>query len=582
MTFERTDRLDSWKAIAAYLGRTEKTARRWERYEGLPVHRLAHASRSSVYAWKGELDEWLAARDRLREEPSGARSPAARLRRIAAVAVVLVFAAIAVLGFRWWQVGQGSIEPVTLAVLPFVVEPQDPGTRHLGPALAATIVDQLAGAPDLRVRPLASSLRYYESGGEPAAIGRRMGVDAVAVGRVHTAGDVLSINVALVDVQTNAQLWGGTRDVTYAELAAFEYEIAAELRERVLRQLHGERRPPGEYRSIRLLSTNAEAMRHYLRAQGFAWNPGEGPVQSAIQDLRTAVELDPDFAAAHALLGVAYTARAFFGRERPAGVMRLAKQHALRAIELDPQAITAYQVLGGVAIWHEFDPPAAERHFDAAIRATPSQAAVYNWYAEYLLSVGRFEEALAASEKAAAIAPGWLEIDTVRGAVHVFGGAAAEAAKTLSAALEREPNHGLSHYFLGQSYLALDRLEDAVASLETANRAMGDIPFSAAALAYAYARAGRRAEAETALAEFERKRAESYYPAFALALVHLGLGDHEGALDWLETAAEEGLLGYHLPAYDPMWASLRGHPRFQRLLEGLHPGETREVQAAGS
>ena len=65
------DRLESWKTIAAYLNRSERTVRRWEEHEGLPVHRLIHDKRGSVYAYKWELDEWWKSRgDMLKpEEP---------------------------------------------------------------------------------------------------------------------------------------------------------------------------------------------------------------------------------------------------------------------------------------------------------------------------------------------------------------------------------------------------------------------------------------------------------------------------------------------------------------------------------
>ena len=55
---EPRTRLDSWKEIASYLGRSEKTVRRWEETEGLPVHRLHHEKRPSVYAYTGELEQW--------------------------------------------------------------------------------------------------------------------------------------------------------------------------------------------------------------------------------------------------------------------------------------------------------------------------------------------------------------------------------------------------------------------------------------------------------------------------------------------------------------------------------------------
>ena len=51
------DRLESWKAIARYLGRSVRTVRRWEQQEGLPVHRLMHQSQASVYAFRQELDD---------------------------------------------------------------------------------------------------------------------------------------------------------------------------------------------------------------------------------------------------------------------------------------------------------------------------------------------------------------------------------------------------------------------------------------------------------------------------------------------------------------------------------------------
>src|SRR5215467_10104864 len=60
-TSER-DRLDSWKQIAAYLHKSERTVRRWQETEGLPVHKHPHQERGSVWAYRTELDNWLAAR----------------------------------------------------------------------------------------------------------------------------------------------------------------------------------------------------------------------------------------------------------------------------------------------------------------------------------------------------------------------------------------------------------------------------------------------------------------------------------------------------------------------------------------
>ena len=68
MTGQEQERLESWKQIAAYLGKSERTVRRWQQVEGLPVHRHQHQQRGSVWAFRGELDQWLAQR-RLSPEP---------------------------------------------------------------------------------------------------------------------------------------------------------------------------------------------------------------------------------------------------------------------------------------------------------------------------------------------------------------------------------------------------------------------------------------------------------------------------------------------------------------------------------
>src|SRR6266571_94924 len=59
---DESDRLDSWKQIASHFGKSERTVRRWQQIEGLPVHRHLHQQRGSVWAYRAELDQWLARR----------------------------------------------------------------------------------------------------------------------------------------------------------------------------------------------------------------------------------------------------------------------------------------------------------------------------------------------------------------------------------------------------------------------------------------------------------------------------------------------------------------------------------------
>jgi len=261
-------------------------------------------------------------------------------------------------------------------------------------------------------------------------------------------------------------------------------------------------------------------------------------------------------------------AGAFFGDRHPREAMGLARESARRAQALDSR-FTSHMALAGVSHWHDFDHAAAERHFQAAIAAAPREAGARSWYSEYLIEMLRFDEAVTANRVASELEPGWLEIDVVRGNILLFQQRPDEAIPIYVDALKREPSYGLSHYFLGHAYLVTGRDSEAVREFELANQAMGDVPFSVAALAFARARAGQREAAEQMLRDFQRTRDAGYYPAFAFAMAHAGLGNRDRALEWLERAVSEGLVGYYLPSVDPMWNDLRGDVRFRQMLDRL-------------
>jgi tetratricopeptide (TPR) repeat protein len=290
--------------------------------------------------------------------------------------------------------------------------------------------------------------------------------------------------------------------------------------------------------------------------------------------LRRAVTLDPEFAQAHGLLAIGHVALTFFGTTPPHETAAKARGYASRALELGSETASPHMALAGVSHWYDFDHARAEEHFRMAMQKQPGRSGIYSWYAEFLVELQRFDEALQATKEAESREPGWLEVLTVRGNIHLYQGRPAEAIPWYLKALQLEPSHGLTRFSLGQALLAQGHPSDAVIEFRRASEATDDAPFARAALAYALALAGQRGEAEDLLAEFERRRTSGYYPAYALAKVHVGLGNYTAGLDWLDRAFEERLMGYYLPSVGQFWDPLRSHPRFANLLKrlGLPPG----------
>src|SRR5687767_13552845 len=112
MATESGDRLDSWKEIAAYLKRSVRTVRRWEREEGLPVHRHQHHTLGSVYAHRSEVDAW---------QQSVRRAPLTR------------------------------DDSVSIAVLPFANLSTDPENEYFADGLTEEVTTSLSKVRALRV-----------------------------------------------------------------------------------------------------------------------------------------------------------------------------------------------------------------------------------------------------------------------------------------------------------------------------------------------------------------------------------------------------------------------------------------------
>jgi len=106
---------------------------------------------------------------------------------------------------------------------------------------------------------------------------------------------------------------------------------------------------------------------------------------------------------------------------------------------------------------------------------------------------------------------------------------------------------------------------EALASFDRATELGGSLVVRAAA-GHTLAVSGRRDEARAILEQLKSRTAQAYVPASNLALVHLGLGEHDEALDRLEAALEARDLLLTFLTVEPRWAALAGHPRFTALL----------------
>jgi TolB-like protein/thioredoxin-like negative regulator of GroEL len=526
------DRLDSWKEIAAYLKRGERTVRRWEREEGLPVHRHVHRVLGSVYAFKSEIETWRQAA--ARHERQGSSQSRRDLRP--------------------------EVAP-SIAVLPFRNLSADADDEYFADGLADEVTAALANVRSLRVISRTSSSRFKGTTKDIRAIARELGVRYVLEGSVRRAQDTLRISARLIDGVRDEQLWAGTRDGRLDDVFAIQERLAQVIVEALeLRLTVDERRRLAD-RPI----GDVHAYDCYLRARQEAWRWRRDSIEHAIQLLRNGLAIVGENARLYAALGHAYLQYREAGIDLSDGPLDDAEACARRVFALDPDSASARQLRG----WIHY----GRARIQDAVRDLKSALAVEGDNADTLLLLANCY--LISGQVTAARRPidRLIEVDPLTPLTRcmpafadVMEGKFATAIEPYRQMCDMDPGNPMARLFYVWVLALNGHAEQALAVTESFPLEMRDtLPARVASLLALAANGRETAAARTDEIEsvasaadlFPRMLAEGY----ALA------GKRDRAMHWLAIAVDRGFINHpFLAEHDPFFRDLRHTPPFRDLM----------------
>lgn len=566
-----SDRLDSWKEIASYLKRGVTTVQRWERTEGLPVHRLQHGKAGSVHAYRAELDEWWKQRSaRLEaeeatpedgEEPPGAPAPSRRRGSRAAIVASVLALLAAIVVYRARPPATAPSQRVKLAVLPFANLNGNPDDEYLADGVTEEVTTFLARLQSDRLGVIArASVSRYK--GEPKAVrevARDLGVDYVLQGSVRPAAAGVRVTAQLIDVRTETHVWAEAFERGEADTPRVEAAIG----EAVARKLALGRRSGSGVPSS---SPSREAHVAYLKGLYF-WNKRNEPaLRRAIELFREALDLDPGYAQAQAGLATSYARLATSADALSASEARaLAEAGARRALALDPELPEGHAALAVVRCQFDWDWKACHEELARTLALDPNYATGHHWMGEHLVQLGQFDDGRRHLEEARALDPISPAIHTSLGIALMYARRSDAALESFAQALEIDPRFLLAHRVKGLTLVRAGQTDAGLRSLQEARQLDPRSAHAAADLGYALAHAGRTAEAHALLAELHALGQQRRVSAYDFAVVHAGLGENEPSLDWLEKAYAERANGLRWLKVDPIFDGLRAEPRFRDL-----------------
>ncbi|HEU5248555.1 MAG TPA: protein kinase [Thermoanaerobaculia bacterium] len=490
-----------------------------------------------------------------------------RSRRVAigsAVALAVLIAAFAVIPRVR---GRQPID--SLAVLPFANASADPESEYLSDGITETLINKLSRLPDVKVISRASAFRFKGKDQDPGAVARELGVRAIVTGRVTQLGDRLSIATELVDTRDNRQIWGERYERRLSDVLTVQEEIAKEISETLKVRLTGEQ----QARLAKSATTNPEAYQAYLKGFHHARKVTIPDVQKGIAYFRQALALDPNYAPAHAGLAYSYILwlADWYMPAREAFV--LGKEAASKAIELDPTLSEGHTYLGMAKFLHDYDWAGAEQELRRATELNPADATAHHFYAGFLGSRGRFDEAARENARALELDPLSTESNFMAAFNSYYARRYDEAIRQLRHTLEIDPTYFYAEIFLGMAHEQKGQLKEAAAAFERARKmteAVGASPPEILAdLGRIRAMTGDRAGAMKFFEELKALTTKRYVSRHDLAVVSLSLGDKQAALDWLEKSYEDR--NWYVPwiHLEPRLDALRSEPRFQDLVRRM-------------
>jgi serine/threonine protein kinase len=454
----------------------------------------------------------------------------------------------------------------SLAVLPFVNAGADPSIEFLTNAITENIINSLSQLRGLRVVPRSLVFRYKGLQSDPSTIGLALNARTILTGRVSQQGDTLIIQAELVDTSTESQLWGEQFRLKLTELANVQQEIAWQISEALRLKL-----TTAQKRKLRKrAAVDPVAYQEYLRGRHFfgLWT-AEG-FRRALEHFDKAIDQDPTYAPAYAGLGDVIGSMSYYGFFAPEDGFPRAQAAAEKALSLDPDLAEAHATLALGSLFYQWKWDQAEQHFKDSIRLNPKLATVRAFYAIFLASAGRHEEAIAEARIGRQLDPLSPLVNMSVGWALYFSGRLDETITELVRTRDLLPTDSREELdsALIIAYELVGRFEEA-GRLAGSSRCFG-VTLDTNALMQAWREGGIQGYWRERLASVERATPTAMPMIhFSYGVVLAQLGRFDDALGHLETLVNLRSGGPVFFAVDPALAPLRGHAGFEALVDRI-------------
>jgi len=281
--------------------------------------------------------------------------------------------------------------------------------------------------------------------------------------------------------------------------------------------------------------------------------------------LSQAIQMDPNYALAHAELAQCISVPCYYGSVDPNVAYPKARVAALRALEIDPNLAEGHEVLATVLQNYDWDWAGAEKEYKRALDLNPNYAIAHYHYSYHLSLLGRFEEAIREATEALSRDPMSGIMNSGLAFVLLHARQFDWCVEQSFTAIEVDPSMTLSYLTLGTAYEQKGMYAEAIAAYEKGIALGGAVALSKAFIGHVYAKTGEREKAWDTLRQLQELSKTSYVPSFNSYIVYDGLGEKKLAIESLQKACETRDTHLIFIKVWPQFDRFRDDPRFQEI-----------------
>jgi adenylate cyclase len=455
-----------------------------------------------------------------------------------------------------------------IAVLPFVNIGPDSSDEFFADGLTEELISRLSQAKDLRVIARTSAMNYKNDRQKKLReIGRELGAGTVVEGSVRKAGNKVRVTVQVVNGVNEEHLWASTYDRNLDDIFEIQTDIATKVAESFSSNL-----APLMQKQIRESQGKEEtedvtAYTYFLRGRHLLYGESESSIKQAIEFFTKAIEEDPKFARAYVGRAEGYLSITDFAHLPFVEGARKAEADVKTALELEPELAEAHATMAQVK--HALDEfVESEAEAKRAIELNPSLADAYYALGTLKWETGDIARSTELFETAYKLDPLKEETVGMLSEIYLEQGKEQEALKILSSI-----EHLYPQMFLGNMifyYITKHNFSKATEFLEKfALEAGTDSIFTLGLEGTLAAYSGEKEKALEYATSIERSSGQNTSAVSAIANIYYGLGDMDKFFEYLNRSMDIHALMLGPLVNSPMYANARKDPRLRKLLERL-------------